>query len=203
MPTNLDYKLVVTAYLDQDIDNPIQNQFWYKASSADAHAGELATVFNANVVPGLARVVTSSLVFTTIEITNLVDLQDFTTMSLGTPGERTSTYTNRWDAWAFQFLRPIRGMNNGSKRLGPIATLDYSKEVPVSSMLQLLDETSDDMEAPLPTLGGATYSPCCVKTIKVANANGNGKFHYEPDELYICNSVAFQRVAHQDSRGAS
>lgn len=93
-------------------------------------------------------------------------------------------------------------MNNGSKRFGPIATLDYSGEVADAAMLQIFDELSDILEAELLVIGGASYAPCCVKTVKVPNENGNGKFHYEPDELFVCNSVAYQRVSHQDSRGA-
>lgn len=200
--SNLDYRLVTTGYLDDDFDNPIQNQFWYKASAAGT-AQELATQFNAVMIPALASVVTARLVFTTVEVVNLVDLQDFTILSTGVPGDRGIVIQNRWDAWSFQYLRPIRGMNNGSKRLGPIATFDYNDEVADVGFGVTLDLASDAMESPIPTFGGPAYWPCCVKTAKVANENGNGKFHYVPADLYICNSVAYQRVSHQDSRGAS
>lgn len=202
MLTVNDYRLVLTGYLDSDFDNPIQNQFWYKAVGGTGSAPGLATTFNANIVPAVASLVTSRLVFTTIEVVNLVDLQDFTILSTGVPGDRGIILSNRWDCWAFQYLRPIRGMNNGSKRFGPISATDYSNEEADAGFLVDLDLASDAFETPLASLGGVSYAPCCVKTEKVPNENGNGKFHYDPIDLFICNSVAYQRVSHQDSRGA-
>jgi len=200
--TNVDYKLVLTGVYDQETANPIQNVFWYKADAAAGSAQDLATVFISELLVNIASIVDSAMLYTTVEVINLVDLQDFTIASTGVPGARNGNVANRWDSWGFQYLRPIRGMNNGSKRFGPITTSDYTNQVATSGMLVTLDLVSDALEVPLVGATDVTYAPCCVKTVKVANENGNGKFHYEPADLFICNSVAYVGVTHQDSRGS-
>lgn len=198
--TDQDFKLVLTGYWEDDLDNPIQNQFWYKADSANGSAPNLAVTFATAIVPTIALILSSSFQFTTIEVINLVDLQDFTTADINIDGERASNVVTLKDAWGFRFLRPRRGMHDGSKRFGPIAIGDVVNKAPITSLLVTLDNVSDTLQAQLASESPAVnYDPCCVKMVKVQNAS-NAKFHYEPEDLFICNSVSFTGVSHQDTR---
>lgn len=200
--TNADYKLTLTGFFEGETANPIENVFWWKADQAGGTAQDLATQFVNTIVPEIAKIVAEGMVFSQVEVINLVDLQDFTIATFGVAGLRSAFVANRWDAFAFQYLRPIRGMNNGSKRFGPIAKADYENQQAVTSLGVTLDLVSDALESGLEANLDVTYLPACVKTHLVANQNGNGKFHYEPLDLFVCNSVAYQGVSHQDSRGS-
>lgn len=196
--TNVDYKLTLTSAYSETSET-FQNVFWYKASSTSGTALDLCENWVTDVAPAIADIISSDTLLLEIESYNLVDDTDFASMSVTLAGTRPGVSMNAWDSWGFRYLRPQRGMHNGSKRFGSVAIADVANGVGDPTIVGLCAALAVVLESTFPNPGLVFYSPCVVKTVEVPNSTGDGT-HYEPDTLLVCTDVSFTGLTTQNTR---
>lgn len=198
--TDRDYSLTLRGAIDGNTDNPFENKFWFQSDDGTGDAIDLAEAFRDARLLLVANICSSQINFYQIEVINLVNLSDFATIAVNQDGTRLSNVQNYNSAWGFTYLRPIRGIHNGSKRFGPVALGDAVNQQPASDILSDLADLAVALETQLASGTDHNYDPCVVKTVKVPLSSNPAKFKYVPDTLYVCSSVFFAGLSHQDSR---
>lgn len=191
------YVLTLTANMLGSLGaNPLNNVFAYESGSSGSSAEDLIAGFGVDVLPDIQEVLSDQTVFSQIEVYNLDNVADFAIDALSstgnTGGERMPVFT----AWAFEYVRAVRGIHNGRKSFGVMPESFVVGDSPSAGAAAALAVLAGSLEAPIIGVTGNEYTP---KIWRREGIYGSPPTAF-PDTFYPISAVQFTRLSTQNTR---
>jgi len=115
-----------------------QNAFVYLQQEGTGDAARLNVAFIADIVPSIIALCADQYICDDVLTINLDNPDDFDTEVIGLAGTVTGQHLPIYNAWAFEYTRTTRAIQNGRKAIGIIAEPDSENGIATSDALARL-----------------------------------------------------------------
>lgn len=137
----------------------IKNIYRYQQLTGADNADNLWDLFEADVLPSIRDMCSTSLVFNTATVVNEEDATDFWVANIGLNGTQSGENMPTHDAWSFEWITRRTDAKSGGKRLAGVIESTLNNGVPVLSFLVRIGAFMIDCEKDLTSANG-TWRPC-------------------------------------------
>lgn len=96
----------------------VQNTFVYKGIFGVCTSADLNDAFATVIVPDIANVTNQQYVMDDLYTINLMNPDDYNTLTVATPGTESGEFLPIFTTWAFEYVRTTRAIQNGRKAIG-------------------------------------------------------------------------------------
>lgn len=156
MPADDLYEITV----DGTINNQtIKNIYHYQQMTGTDNADNLFDLFEADVIPKILDLASTSYTLDTVTVVNKEDPTDFWVQSVGLNGNQTGENMPTHDAWSFEWVTRRTDAKSGGKRLAGVIEATLNNGVPTVLFLIKLAAYMAKCESDLTSAGG-TWRPC-------------------------------------------
>lgn len=177
------------------LGRPTINSFHYKQTAgAGSSAAEVSGDFLASILASLVSVVNVAVVWTEVDVYNLMQPADFDELVMSTPypGTRSGDCLPPFATWSFKYPRTILGLRAGRKGIAGVSEPDQVNGVATPTILAALEGMAGLFGANL-TGGTETYEPGVWSTVLAGSPRVPPIFMWTP-------GVAYERIGTQNSR---
>jgi len=201
------YRIKATSLFQGDVENPLQNTFWYKVTSTTGGGNILFTPdvtdpllddFLTAVITPLLPAQVSAIEWTELEITEWTNpLRPFQKLLLSSQngGSSSTAFMPVWVNYSFRLNRSNNTTRNGQKRYAGVPEeAQQAGVVPPGTYRDILDLAAAGLSEGLTATDGidsATLLPCIVRLAPVTQEVVLSQF---------CFSAQYVRLSTQDSR---
>jgi len=158
------YRLVLNAVIAGE---EISNVFHFGRGTSFGNANGLATGFIANVLPLIQDIVSSAVLFTTVDATNLDDPDDTSSNLANVAGLRGIDLVSTFNAWGFRMFPSVGSIQTGGKRFAGVTESDLSDRVATGLQLVRLAALATRLQTPF-IQSLISYTPAIYSRIVVA-----------------------------------
>jgi hypothetical protein len=207
MPLNTIYQLIHNQSFG---DEKLLNVYMFNHAVGSGNAGDLASDFLGSIYPAVLDLQCVQIKSDNIEVINLGDLGDFTTLATtGDHGTREGEMLPVFNGIGYTFKLNTRAVRNGSKRIAGIPEVEQvDGTITNAGYITAIETLRNAFLNPI-TGAGDTWQPVVVKRVRTAiTGTVPLKYRYrlptDDSELVTGDVVAVLsnlKITHQVSRG--
>jgi len=191
------YVMTLRSHRQGQVGNEFDNVFAFRQNSEDGDAQELNSTWISEVFPLLRPMVNEIITFDELYTICLDDPTDFHLYSIGLGGTSSGDYLPDFCSWTFEYVRPIREINNGRKAIPGVSEAHWTGSAlsggAVAGIPALAAAFGDSVGAP-----AAQWIPCIWR--RAGDYLVGGVPTPFPDTFYDITLVRFTTVSTQNTR---